>query len=90
MRNCHSSRRFICHGSGADSVFELNELNRVEATSFPTPLDGDVGRSHHAIRTMQQQFTSALDGLTQQNSELQAEVAQSRQQAANELAALRQ
>ena len=49
-----------------------------------------MAMAEEAIRTMQQQFTSALDGLTQQNSELQAEVAQSRQQAANELAALRQ
>ena len=43
-----------------------------------------------AIRTMQQHFTSALDGLTRHNSELQAELAQSRQQAVNELAALMQ
>ena len=43
-----------------------------------------------AMRPMHQQFTTALDGLTRQNAELQNELAQSRQQAANELAALRQ
>ena len=31
-RNSHSSQRFIHHGSGADSVCELNELNRLEGT----------------------------------------------------------
>ena len=46
--------------------------------------------AEEAIRTIQQQFTMALDGLTRRNSELQDAVAQSRQQAANESAALRQ
>ena len=78
-RNSHSSQRFIYHGTGAGSICELNELNRLEGTSFPTSLDDDEA----AIRTMQQQFKSALDGLTRDNSELQAEVAQSRQQAAS-------
>ena len=41
------------------------------------------------MRAMHQQFTTALDGLTQ-NTELKNELAQSRQQAAKELAALRQ
>ena len=39
---------------------------------------------------MQQHFTTALDSLTRQNVALQAELDQSRQQAASELAALRQ
>ena len=43
-----------------------------------------------ATRAMQQQFTTALDMLTRQNVDLQAELAWSRQQAASELAALRQ
>ena len=43
-----------------------------------------------AIRAMQQQFKSALDNVTRQNVDLQAELAQNRQQAASELAALRQ
>ena len=43
-----------------------------------------------AMRAMHQQFTTALEGLTRQNAELQNELTQSRQQAANELAALRQ
>ena len=43
-----------------------------------------------AMRAMHQQFTTALEGLTKQNTELQNELNQSRQQAANELAALRQ
>ena len=43
-----------------------------------------------AMRAMQRQFTSALDSLTRQNVDLQAELAQNRQQAASELAALRQ
>ena len=43
-----------------------------------------------ALRAMHQQFTIALEGLTRQNVELQNELAQSRQQAAKELAALRQ
>ena len=43
-----------------------------------------------AMRAMHQQFTNALEGLTRQNLELQNELAQSRQRAANELAALRQ
>ena len=43
-----------------------------------------------AIRAMQQQFTTAHNGPTGQNVDLQAELAQSRQQAASELAAFRQ
>ena len=43
-----------------------------------------------AMRAMHQQFTTSLEGLTRQNTELQSELNQSRQQAANELAALRQ
>ena len=46
--------------------------------------------AEEAMRAMHQQFTTALDSLTRQNADLQAELAQSRQQAANELAALRQ
>ena len=42
------------------------------------------------MRAMQQQSTTALDGLTRQNVDLQAELAQRRQQATSELAALRQ
>ena len=41
------------------------------------------------MRATHQQFTTALEGLTRQNTELQNELKQSRQQAANELAALR-
>ena len=41
------------------------------------------------MRAMHQQFTATLEG-SRQNVELQNELAQSRQQAANELAALRQ
>ena len=43
-----------------------------------------------AMRAMQQQCTTALDSLTRQNVDLQAELAQNRQQVASELAALRQ
>ena len=43
-----------------------------------------------AVRAMHQQFTATLEGLARQNVELQNEPAQSRQQAANALAALRQ
>ena len=43
-----------------------------------------------ATRAMHQQFRTALEGLTRQNTELQNELNQSRQQAANELAAVRQ
>ena len=43
-----------------------------------------------AMRAMHQQFTIALEGFTRQNTELQNELNQSRQQAANELEALRQ
>ena len=43
-----------------------------------------------AMRAMHWQFTATLEGLAKQNVELQNELAQSRQQAANELAALRQ
>ena len=77
---------FDNHGSGADLVCELNELNRLEGNSSPTPLDDDGGCSHQNDGTA---FTSALDGLTRQNSELQAELAESRQ-AANELAGFRE
>ena len=38
--------------------------------------------AEETIRTMYQQCTTALDGLTRQNVELQAELAQSREQAA--------
>ena len=44
--------------------------------------------AEEAIRTMQQQLISALDGLTRHNSELQAELVQIRQQSANEVAGL--
>ena len=40
-----------------------------------------------AMRAMHQQFTTALEGSTRENAELQNELTQSRQQAANELAA---
>ena len=43
-----------------------------------------------AMRAMHQQFTATLEGLARQNAELQNELAESRQRAANELAALRQ
>ena len=46
--------------------------------------------TEHAVRAMHQQFTIALEVLARQNTELQNELNQSRQQAANELAALRQ
>ena len=63
-RNSVSSQRFIYHGSGADSVCKLNEVNRF-------------------ISTMQHQFTTVMEGLDQ------AELSHgSRQQAANEIAAL--
>ena len=42
------------------------------------------------MRAMHQHFTAALEGLARQNVEWQKEPAQSRQQAAKELAALRQ
>ena len=42
------------------------------------------------MRAMHQQFTATLEGLARQNVELQNEVAQSRQQATNDLAALRE
>ena len=54
----------------------------MEGTSFPM--------AEEAVRALQQQFATALDGLTRQNVDLQAELAKSRQQAASELAALRQ
>ena len=53
-------------------------------------VDFDMLHIEEAMRAMQQQFTTALDGLTRKNVDLQAELAQSRQQAASELAALRQ
>ena len=43
-----------------------------------------------AMRAMHKQFTATLEGLARQNVELQNELNQSRLQAANELAALRQ
>ena len=46
--------------------------------------------AEEAVMAMQQQFTTALDGSTWQNVDLRAELAQSRHQAASELAALRQ
>ena len=46
--------------------------------------------SEDAMRAMHQQFMATLEGLARQNVELQNELAQSRPQAANELAALRQ
>ena len=45
----HAKR--VIHRSGADSVCELNELNRSEGTSFPTLLDDDGGRSHESDAT---------------------------------------
>ena len=46
--------------------------------------------AEEAMKAMHQQFTTALECLTRQNTELQNEPNQSRQQAANEFAALRQ
>ena len=43
-----------------------------------------------ALRQMQQQFTTALEGLSRQSAELQADLEQNRQAAASGLAALRQ
>ena len=43
-----------------------------------------------AMGGMHQRFTATLEGLARQSVELQNELAHSRQQAANELAALRQ
>ena len=54
-------------------------------------VDRKAPRSRHlkmtedAMRAVHQQFTTALEGLTRQSAELQNELAQSRQQAANEL-----
>ena len=42
------------------------------------------------MRAMPQRSTTALDSLTRHNVDVQAELAQSRQQAASELAVLRQ
>ena len=42
------------------------------------------------VAAMHQLFKAAVEGLARQNVELQNELAQSRQKAANELAALRQ
>ena len=86
-RYSHSSQRFISYGSGADSVCELNEWHRLEGTSFATPLDDDGGRSHPNDATAVYVGSGRVD--SGKNSELQAELAKSRQQAANELAALR-
>ena len=49
-----------------------------------------MATAEEALRQMQQQFTTALDGLSRQNAELQAELEQNRQAAASGLAALRQ
>ena len=57
--------------------------SRLKGTSFPTP-------EEDAMRAMHQQFTATLEGLAKQNVELQDELAQSRQPAANQLAVLRQ
>ena len=59
-------------------------------------VDGQALRCRHlkmtddAMRAMHQQFAATLEGLARQNVELQNDLAQSRQQATNELAALRQ
>ena len=66
---------------------ESVDPSRLKGTSFPAPQDG---RRCHAMRATHQQFTTALDGLTRQNSELQNELAQRRQQAANDLSSLGQ
>ena len=49
-----------------------------------------MATAEEALRQMQQQFTTALEGLSRQNAELQAELEQTRQAAASGLAALRQ
>ena len=65
---------------------ELVDPCRLKGTSFPTPRDG--GRSHESDASTI--HDCAVEGLTRQHTELQNELNQSRQQAANELAALRQ
>ena len=72
-----------CVGDGTSLSWKpcrLVDPSRLEGTSFLTPEDD---RRH-------QQFAATLEGLARQNVELQTELAQSRQQAAIELAALRQ
>ena len=61
--------------------------SRAKGTSFPTPQDG--GRSHESNTSAVHDSAGGFD-LTRQTTELQNELNQSRQQAANELAALRQ
>ena len=39
------------HRRDSSAVCELNELNRLEGTSFPTPLNDDSGRSHESDAT---------------------------------------
>ena len=51
-----TAKIIIHRRDGADSVCELNELNRLGGTSFPTPLDDDGGRSHEG------DATAVLDG----------------------------
>ena len=86
-----SSKRFICHGieAGVDGLnaskleSELVDPSRLERHLVPDT-------SRWPKRAMHQQFTTALEGLTRRNAGLENELTQSRQQAANELAALRQ
>ena len=49
-----------------------------------------MATAEEALRQIQQQFTTALEGLSRQNAELQADLEQNRQAAASGLAALRQ
>ena len=60
--------------------------SRAKGTSFPTLQDG--GRSHESNTSAVHDSAGGFD-LTRQTTELQNELNQSRQQAANELAALR-
>ena len=86
------------HGSGENSVGVGSILRCDQRGScldelvLCLRLDSSDSRKdgEEAIRAMQQQFTAALDGLTRQNAYLQAELAHSRQQAANEMVALGQ
>ena len=63
-RNSHSSKRIISHGCGAHSVCEMNELNRLEGTSFPTPLEDDGRRSPERCNSSLRRRWTFLPGKT--------------------------
>ena len=85
------SRTDTKNGCGTVNVEPGRNLESRRARALPREgwtAATQVNMAEEAIRAMQEQFSVALEGLTRQSADLQAELTQRRQQAPNQIAAL--